>query len=111
MPDVRIVATADVYASARNLAFGDRPIVVSHRVAEYGDYRRLLESKDVDVVVIGAPNHWHVAMTWAAVVAFFEASKQIVQVDYLRRLLGGEAGAGRRVAGKSDDGAGLLVSE
>ena len=28
----------------------------------YGDYRRLLERKDVDVVTIGVPDHWHAKM-------------------------------------------------
>lgn len=28
----------------------------------YEDYRKLLERKDIDVVTIGAPDHWHTAM-------------------------------------------------
>ena len=34
---------------------------------EFLDYRQLLELTDVDAVVIGAPDHWHVPMTMDAV--------------------------------------------
>ncbi len=33
------------------------------------DYRRVLERKDIDAVVIGTPDHWHVPITIAAVQA------------------------------------------
>src|SRR5690606_39668190 len=29
------------------------------KVKTYGDYRQLLENKDIDAVVIGTPDHWH----------------------------------------------------
>ncbi len=32
----------------------------------YEDYRKMLDRKDIDVVTIGAPDHWHTAMTAAA---------------------------------------------
>ncbi len=32
----------------------------------YGDYRKLLERKDVDAVTIGTPDHWHVAIAITA---------------------------------------------
>jgi predicted dehydrogenase len=36
------------------------------RCAIYGDYRKLLERKDIDVVTIGTPDHWHAAIAIAA---------------------------------------------
>jgi len=36
------------------------------KCALYTDYRKLLERKDVDVVTIGTPDHWHTAIAIAA---------------------------------------------
>lgn len=36
------------------------------RCAIYSDHRKLLERKDIDVVVIGTPDHWHTAIAIAA---------------------------------------------
>jgi len=35
----------------------------------YGDYRKLLENKDIDVVVIATPDHWHAPIAIAAMQA------------------------------------------
>jgi len=35
-------------------------------VARYSDFRRLLERKDIDAVVIATPDHWHAIQTIAA---------------------------------------------
>ena len=65
VPGVRIVALCDV--DSANLG----PEVESfqkrnEKVAAYADVRRLLESKDVDAVVVTTPNHWHALVTiWA----------------------------------------------
>lgn len=29
------------------------------KVKTYGDYRKMLENKDIDAIVIGTPDHWH----------------------------------------------------
>lgn len=36
------------------------------RCSIYSDYRKLLERKDVDAVVIGTPDHWHTAIAISA---------------------------------------------
>jgi predicted dehydrogenase len=53
-----VVAIADVDRHVREQAragFGSTPKI-------YEDYRGLLDNKSVDVVMIGAPDHWHVKM-------------------------------------------------
>ena len=53
-----VVAIADVDRHVREQArasFGSTPRI-------YDDYRRLLELPNVDVVMIGSPDHWHVKM-------------------------------------------------
>lgn len=51
IPNVEIVAVSDADRNRMDLA-GDK-------VAKHQDFRRLLEMKDIDAVVIAPPDHWH----------------------------------------------------
>jgi predicted dehydrogenase len=57
--EVEIVAVSDADANRMGKA-GDK-------AAKHQDFRRLLEMKDVDAVIIAAPDHWHCL---AAILAF-----------------------------------------
>ena len=35
---------------------------IKYKIKVYGDYRKMLEQKDIDVVYIGTPDHWHALM-------------------------------------------------
>ncbi|HEX8985761.1 MAG TPA: Gfo/Idh/MocA family oxidoreductase, partial [Bryobacteraceae bacterium] len=60
---VEIVAFADVYQP--RLAEARRKLAPDAR--EYTNYLALLDQKDVDAVIVGAPDHWHARMTMDAV--------------------------------------------
>ncbi|MBO0950524.1 Gfo/Idh/MocA family protein [Fibrella forsythiae] len=85
--EARIVAISEVY-KAKAEAFLDR--VKTHYekntqlgtysdIPVYNDFRQLLARKDVDAVVIAAPDHWHAAMAVRAA----QAGKDI----YCEKLL------------------------
>lgn len=58
LPDVKFAAVCDVdLARARLNAAPERLGVDENGI--YQDYRKLLERKDVDAVVIASPDHWH----------------------------------------------------
>jgi predicted dehydrogenase len=60
--DMEIVALCDVSKSTLEGAAKR----LGGRAAAYGDFRRLIERKDVDAVVIATPDHWHAIQTITA---------------------------------------------
>ena len=56
--DAEVVAICDVSAESLDQAVE----MAGGRARRYGDYRRLLEDRDVDAVVITTPEHWHAIM-------------------------------------------------
>ncbi|HET7842025.1 MAG TPA: Gfo/Idh/MocA family oxidoreductase [Terriglobia bacterium] len=58
VPGTEIVAVADVYAPNREKALKS----AAPNAAGTLDYHEVLDRKDVDAVIIGAPDHWHKPM-------------------------------------------------
>jgi len=75
-PDVEVTAVCDVVESR----LADAVKRAGGKAAPYKDFRRLLESKQVDAVFITTPDHWHCIQ----VIAAAEAGKDI----YVEKPLG-----------------------
>ena len=82
-PGVRFTAVCDV--NARYLAMG-RELAGGERVAAYRDYRKLVEDKNVDVVIVATNQQWHALPTIAAC----QAGKDV----YLEKPMGQSIGEG-----------------
>lgn len=58
VPEAQLVALCDVDENVLR----ERTAEVAKggiKTKSYGDYRKLLDNKDIDVVIIGTPDHWH----------------------------------------------------
>ena len=60
--DLEVVALCDVYKPYLE-KWAKR---VGGDVATYGDFRRIIDRDDIDVVFIGTPDHWHAIQTISA---------------------------------------------
>lgn len=103
LPGNEMVAVCDVY-EPRMLQAAE---IAGAAVTKVPDYRRILDNREIDAVLIGTPDHWHKTIALAAVAAgkdvyvekpvshtldegaemvkVIEASKQIVQTGTQQR--------------------------
>jgi predicted dehydrogenase len=58
-PDVEPVAVCDVYDPFRERAAQ----MCKEKVAEFRDFRQLLDRSDIDAVIVATPDHWHALAT------------------------------------------------
>lgn len=56
---VECIALCDVDSNVLNTRAAELEKKTGRKAAMYGDYRKLLDNKDVDAVIIGTPDHWH----------------------------------------------------
>lgn len=63
-PGVNLVALCDVDRNVLDNRLKDlsKMNVDASKIKTYNDYRQLLDQKDIDVVIIGTPDHWHALM-------------------------------------------------
>jgi len=61
VPGVNVVAICDIDKNVIDKRMADlaKMNVDTSKIRLYGDYRKVLDQKDVDVVIIGTPDHWH----------------------------------------------------
>ncbi len=61
VPGVNVVAICDVDKNVLDKRMNDvsKMHVDASKVQTYDDYRKVLDRKDVDAVIIGTPDHWH----------------------------------------------------
>jgi predicted dehydrogenase len=67
--DAALVALSDVYQPRLDQGVEICNRTSGGRTRPYRDFRRLLDDKDVDAVVVSTPDHWHALMTIMACAA------------------------------------------
>lgn len=59
LPEVNCVALADIDQSVLDQRSANVEELRGKKPKQYKDYRKMLEDKDIDAVIIGTPDHWH----------------------------------------------------
>src|SRR6266567_3724104 len=91
--DVRIGAICDVDKSHLDRAIALVEQEKGYKPQAFGDFRRLLEVKEIDAVTVVTPDHWHAIPTVNA----FEAGKDV----FVEKPLSYSVGEGRAMADAS----------
>lgn len=71
IPGINLVAICDIDQNVLDKRMKDlkEMKINTHSITQYSDYRKLLERKDIDFVIIGTPDHWHALIMIHAVQA------------------------------------------
>jgi predicted dehydrogenase len=91
IPNVRIAAVCDIY----DRSFEEGKKLADPAAFATRHFPELLERKDIDAVLIGSPDHWHVPMTIAAC----RAGKDV----YVEKPLTHDPGEGSAVIAAQDE--------
>ena len=83
-PHAQYVATADVYLPNARAAATQLGATES-----YQDFRKLIERKDIDAIIVGTPDHWHAAVAILAA----QAGKDV----YVEKPLAHSVVEGRKI--------------
>lgn len=59
LPNVECAALCDVDANVLEKRAAEVEQMTGTKPKTYGDYRKMLENKDIDAVIIATPDHWH----------------------------------------------------
>ncbi len=63
IPNVECIALCDVDNSVLTQRAAELEILTGKKPSLFKDFRKLLENKDIDAVIIATPDHWHCLMT------------------------------------------------
>lgn len=92
IPGVNLVALCDIDKNVLDQRLGElkKWNIDAGKVKTTGDYRTLLDDKDIDIIIVGTPDHWHALQMIHAC----EAGKHV----YVEKPVGNSIGECRAMA-------------